>query len=216
MPEPMAVPDNIRDDLAEALDRELSRLPEKYRTPIILCDLEGRTHREAASQLGWPIGTVSSRLSRARSMLAKRLTRRGMSLSGGSLAVLLAQESASASMPARLIDSTTQTASLFAEGGAVTAGVVSAEVAALTGEVLKVMLLGKLKIVTTALMLGGVVVLGGGGLAYRSRAADPPSKAGQSTTEQPGQEKPTRQPSQPEGGAGPVGSSQTCSRPKRE
>ena len=99
MPEPMAVPDDLRDDLAESLDRELSRLPEKYRTPIILCDLEGRTHREAASQLGWPIGTVSSRLSRARSMLAKRLTRRGMSLSGGSLAVLLAQESASASMP---------------------------------------------------------------------------------------------------------------------
>ena len=70
MPEPMAVPDDLRDDLAESLDRELSRLPEKYRTPIILCDLEGRTHREAASQLGWPIGTVSSRLSRARSMLA--------------------------------------------------------------------------------------------------------------------------------------------------
>ena len=143
-------------------------------------------------------------------MLAKRLTRRGVALSGGSLAVLMAQESASASMPTRLIDSTAQAASLFAEGGAVTAGVVSAEVATLTGEVVKVMLLGKLKIATTLLMIGCVVVLGGGGLAYRSRAADPPSKAGQSTTDRPGQERPTGQPSQPEGGAGsaagPVGS----------
>ena len=210
MPEPMAVPDNRRDDLAEALDRELSGLPEKYRTPIILCDLEGWTHQEAASQLGWPIGTVSSRLSRARSMLAKRLTRRGIALSGGSLAVLLAQESASASMPTRLIDSTAQAASLFAEGGAVTAGVVSAEVAALTREVFKVMMLGKLKVATTVLMIGCAVVLGGGGWAYRSRAADPPSQVGQSTTDRPGQEKPTGQPSQPEGGvgsaAGPVGS----------
>ena len=141
MPEPMAVPDDLRDDLAETLDQELSRLPEKYRIPIVLCDLEGMTHKEAASQLGWPIGTVSSRLSRARSMLAKRLSRRGVSLSVGSLAVLLAQESASASMPTRLIGSTAQAASLFAAGGAVTAGVVSAEVAALTGEVLKIMLL---------------------------------------------------------------------------
>ena len=204
MPEPMAEPDDLRDDLAEALDRELSRLPEKYRTPIILCDLEGWTHWEAASRLGWPIGTVSSRLSRARSMLAKRLTRRGLSLSGGALAVLLAQESASASMPMRLIDSTAQAASLFAEGGAVTAGMVSAEVAVLTREVLKIMLLGKLKIVTTVLMVGGVVVLSGGGLAYRSRAADPPSKVERSTTDQPGQERATGQPSQPEGGGGPT------------
>jgi len=49
MPEPMAVPDDLRDELAVSLDRELSGLPEKYRTPIILCDLEGWTHRQAAS-----------------------------------------------------------------------------------------------------------------------------------------------------------------------
>ena len=68
--------------------------------------------------------------------------------------MLLAQESASASMPTRLIGSTAQAASLFAAGGAVTAGVVSAKVAALTGEVLKIMLLSKLKI-TTAVLLHG-------------------------------------------------------------
>ena len=146
MPEPMVVPDERGDDLAETLDRELSRLPEKHRIPIVLCDLEGRTHQEAASQLGWPIGTVSSRLSRARSILARRLDRRGMSLSVSSLAVLLAQESASAVVPTRLIVSTARSASLFAVEGVMAAGVAPAGVAALTKEMLKAMFLGKLKI----------------------------------------------------------------------
>src|SRR5262249_24070581 len=86
-------------DLRPVLDQELSRLPDHYRAVIVLSDLEGRTRKEVAAQLGCPEGTVASRLVRARSMLARRLTGRGVALSGGALAAVLAEQLASASVP---------------------------------------------------------------------------------------------------------------------
>ena len=69
-----------RRDLRRVLDDELLRLPEKYRAPVVLCDLEGHTREEAARQLGWPTGSMSRRLDRARSLLRRRLTHRGVAL----------------------------------------------------------------------------------------------------------------------------------------
>ena len=126
MTEPEAVPDEHADELLSRLDREVTRLPEKYRMPIILCELEGKTHRQAAEQLGWPVGTVSGRLSRARALLASRLSRPGTPLTVGALGVLLAHDVARAGVPPELVRSTAQAASLSMAGKAVTAGVVSA------------------------------------------------------------------------------------------
>ena len=82
MPQPPARPEPS-DDLRPALDRELSRLPEKYRLPVVLCELEGRTCKEAARQLGVSEGVVSVRLVRARAKLAERLSRQVLGLSAG-------------------------------------------------------------------------------------------------------------------------------------
>jgi RNA polymerase sigma factor (sigma-70 family) len=73
-----AVP-RTADELAPVLDQELSRLPEKYRAPIVLCYLREQTHDQAAAELDWPVGTVRSRLARGRDLLRGRLTRRGWS-----------------------------------------------------------------------------------------------------------------------------------------
>jgi RNA polymerase sigma factor (sigma-70 family) len=66
--------------LAVAVHEELGRLGDRYRLPVLLCDLEGHTHAEAARVLGWPVGTVSGRLSRGRDRLRQRLERRGVAL----------------------------------------------------------------------------------------------------------------------------------------
>jgi RNA polymerase sigma factor (sigma-70 family) len=170
MTEPEAVAGEHPDELLARLDREVTRLPEKYRVPIILCELEGKTHRQAAEQLGWPIGTVSGRLSRARALLARRLSRRDAPLTAGVLGVLLAHDVARAGVPPELARSTAQAASLST---AMTGGVVSAEVAALTGEVLKTMLLNKLKLTTAMLLLAVAVTAGGTSLTYRAHANEP-------------------------------------------
>jgi RNA polymerase sigma-70 factor (ECF subfamily) len=137
MPEPSAEPRESWDDEALALlDEELRRLPAHYQAPIVLCDLEGRTHRQAAEQLGWPVGTVAGRLSRALALRAGRLARRGVALSAGALTVLLSRQVASAGLPTSLIESTATAASGFAAGQGGAGAVISARAADLTEGVL--------------------------------------------------------------------------------
>jgi RNA polymerase sigma factor (sigma-70 family) len=76
--------------LRRTIDNVLAGLPTKYSTPVILCELEGLSRAEAAAKLGWPEGTLSGRLARAKKLLADRLTRRGIELPAAGLAVLVA------------------------------------------------------------------------------------------------------------------------------
>jgi RNA polymerase sigma factor (sigma-70 family) len=172
MPEPQAAPPDRWPDLRPLLDRELSRLPEKYRAPVVLCDLEGKTHKEAARQLGWPQGTVAGRLARARALLARRLTRRGLALAGGALAALLSRHAASAAVPAPVVSATIQAGTALATAGAIPAGVT-----ALTEGVLQTMTLTKVKTVTAALLV--TACLGAGGLLYRTEAGGNTAPAAQ-------------------------------------
>ena len=156
--EPATHAPTSRHDLAPFLDQEVNRLPEKYRVPIILCDLEGKTQKKAAALLGCPEKTLSSRLARGREMLAKRLARLGLVATAISLPAALAQNAALAA-PA-LIGSTVKAASLLATGPAAS-GAVSANVLALTEGVIHAMFFKNIKVVCTALLVLGFTGYGG-------------------------------------------------------
>ncbi len=97
-------------ELLAVLDEEVQRLPERYRLPVLLCYLEGRTHEQAAQQLGWSRSTVKRRLEQARKRLQSRLTRRGLTLAGVLLTTQVAYPVASAAVSARLAAATVQAA----------------------------------------------------------------------------------------------------------
>src|SRR5262249_31429828 len=100
LPEPVAQELLTWEELRPLLDQEVQRLPARQRSVLVLCDLEGRTRKDAARQLGVPEGSVAGWLARARSTLAKRFARRGLALSAAALAALIQNDAASALMPA--------------------------------------------------------------------------------------------------------------------
>jgi serpin B len=174
MARPEVQGEEVRDDWLPLLDEELGRLPDKYRVPIVLCDLEGKTRGEAAQRLGWPPGTVAGRLARGRAMLATRLARRGVTVSVGAVVALVSHGGASAAVPPMLVTSTVEAATLFAAGYAAS-GVISAEVVALSEGVVKSMFVSKLKSLAAAAVL---TVLITAALGYAELAAERPIATG--------------------------------------
>jgi RNA polymerase sigma factor (sigma-70 family) len=159
MPEPEAPTPEVCPDWRPVLDHELSRLPDKYRVPIVLCDLEGGKRRDVARRLGIPEGTLSSRLATARRMLAQRLSRHGLALAGGALAAALSPNTASAGVPRPLVAATVKVAALVAAGPAGMADVVPASVVAVVEGVMKSMLLSKLKTTLAVLAVPAMVAV---------------------------------------------------------
>jgi RNA polymerase sigma factor (sigma-70 family) len=172
MPHPHVVPAEPP-DWRPLLDRELSRLSEKYRAAVVLCDLEGKSRKEAARLLGVPESTLTNRLARARVQLARRLRGRGVGLTVAALAATLAADTASAEVPAVLLRGTARAAA-----GQVTAA--SAPAVLLMKGVMQAMLMRKLKLTVVAVLV--TAALGAVGLACRSgdeaRAQDVVAGAG--------------------------------------
>jgi RNA polymerase sigma factor (sigma-70 family) len=161
----------------EALHEEIGRLPEKYRSAVVLCHLEGSTHAEAARVLKCPTGTVNVRVSRARELLRDRLARRGLAFSTVLAGAALVAESATAAMPVGLAETTIKAAMQVAAGKSVTTGAVSAVAAQLTEGVLKTMTLTKITVAAALILAAGSVSSGiafvAMGPAAANRAQDP-------------------------------------------
>jgi RNA polymerase sigma factor (sigma-70 family) len=156
-------------ELAARLDDAIQRLPERYRRPLVLCVLEGKSRREAARQLCVSEGTLSSRLARARRMLTRRLTHWGLALPAGALAAAFSPQTVTAALPAVLVSSTVQAA-------LGPANTIAAPVVALAQGVIQAMFLARLKVTTLVLVIVTATGLGAGLLGHRARAEKPAAK----------------------------------------
>ena len=157
-------------ELQAMLDEELNRLPEKYRTPFVLCCLLGKSKSEAADELGWKAGTVSSRLAHARKLLQTRLARRGVTLSALLSGLAIAERGASAAVPAELLLITRRAALDFASGK-----VHAPEGPAVLAEaVLRGMSLVRLKVAAALFLLLGLVGTAAVAL-YQNTPPEPPA-----------------------------------------
>jgi RNA polymerase sigma factor (sigma-70 family) len=153
--------DEAECDLRPVLDEEIQQLPARYRVPVVLCYLQGINYREAARQIGCPLGTLSVRLARARELLRGRLGRRGLAVSSAVLAALIGRQTATAALPPVLLRSTLQAASAYATG--TTAGAVSAQAALLAESVAATMASQRVKPVV-ALVLALMLAASSAGL----------------------------------------------------
>src|SRR5262249_26032066 len=109
----------------EILDKELARLPDQFRVPLVLCYLEGLTRDEAAKQLGVPPSTLKGRLEQARERLRARLASPGLAVAGALVASIFSEGTASSALPSVLLDSTVEAAKTVVSRGT-TASVVPA------------------------------------------------------------------------------------------
>jgi RNA polymerase sigma factor (sigma-70 family) len=158
------------EELRPVLDEELEQLPEKYRLPLVLCYLQGKTNAQAAAELGWPPGSMSRRLSRARERIRARLARRGVIVPAALLGAGAVQK-ASAAVPATLLASATRAAVAFGHGHAAAGGTASVRAAAWAEAILKGVLMTKLKGLSALVVAASLVA--GSAAALRAVSVEP-------------------------------------------
>jgi RNA polymerase sigma factor (sigma-70 family) len=177
--------DTAWSELDGVLDDVLAQLPEKYRTPLVCCYLEGRTQEEVAHLLGAPLGTVRSWLARGRDLLRRRLLRRSVTLSaaGVSTALLAVAAAATASaVPAPLLRATRSAAPLFA-GGKSTADTISVQAASLAREGMTSMAMANLKRKAAGVLVLALFAAGTGLLARQGHETQPAEAVSQAPRE---------------------------------
>ena len=153
------------DEAVRALHQEIGRLPERYRSAVVLCYLEGLTHETAAERLGRPVGTVRSRLATARDQLRARLTRRG--LAPAIIPALEAADFASTMIPAKLAEATVRASARVVAGKLAITGLASKEATILMETTLKTMLITRWTLGCASLAAVVFLTLGAGTMAYR-------------------------------------------------
>jgi RNA polymerase sigma factor (sigma-70 family) len=147
-----------RTELGAIVHEELNRLPDPYRLVIVLCDLEELTQEQAAARLGWPVGTVKSRLTRRRERLRARLTRRGLAPTSGLIAVFSSGSEAPAfELPPSVLESAIGTALAF-DGGPLDAGKLPTGIEALLERVTRAMWWNALRSAAMTLAAMGALV----------------------------------------------------------
>ena len=154
-------------ELGELLDQELSRLPSKYRSPLVLCYLEGRTHEEAARELEMAGGYGQGAPGPARDLLRSRLTRRGMGPAAGALGSLLAAD-ARAALDRPLLERTIRSSLKVAAGQSVSQ-VVSSSITSLVEGMLATMILDQLKWAALGVLVTGLALTSAGVMAAARR-----------------------------------------------
>jgi RNA polymerase sigma factor (sigma-70 family) len=166
------------DEVQGVLDEEVERLPAAYRAAFVLCVVQGKSGPEVAAELGVKPGTVWSRLTRARCLLQRRLTRRGIELAALLSALSVAASSGRSAVPAALAQATIRFG-LAVAAGASAAGQVPPHIAALAEGVTGAMFLTKTKIAVALLLAAGVLIAGAAAVARetsppKTEAASPP------------------------------------------